>query len=143
MTRLITILLLIGGVGTSIYYFQYHNVTAVVEENEHQNRIDVTSPKVVVTANEHGNKSLPSLALESKLPVMDAEELPSLDESMDVAEAAFRLQKKKAEVENLMREFNANLSDPVRRKEIQGKMDHLMVEYNALALPVALKRMSD
>jgi len=47
---------------------------------------------------------------------------------------------KKDEIEVLMHEFNKNISDVAMRKSIKNKIDRVLLEYNAVILPEAVRQ---
>ncbi len=139
MMKIVSILLLLGAVLASIYYFQYYDGVVVVEENSYLDNDSVTQPKAILKTNNE-KKELPSTS-NNALPTTE-KALP-LDEKVEVAERKLQIQKKQTEVEGLMKEFNDNLSNPDSRREIRSKIDHLMAEYNELVLPVALEKLAE
>jgi hypothetical protein len=65
----------------------------------------------------------------------------SLDGEGDGRRTTKISEQKRAEIEQLMAEYNDNISDPAARVEIKKKMAVLMEQYHKTALPAALEQM--
>ena len=98
---------------------------------------------------------VPPEAISSEMDVSKANSSPPVPPPVDrtpttqtYSKAELRERKelaelKQAEIQQLMEEYNQNLSNPDKRKEIQASINELMDQYNELVLPVAVAEMKE
>lgn len=97
---------------------------------------------------EHVADSYKKTAPESDVDVASSQALSDEETTTGLTQAEFEkltefANKSRGQLEDLIHQFDANLSDPSARAELKQQMDSKLEEYNESILPLALSQMKE